>query len=77
MNNPKDTNKALAAILEQFEKDVLEVIGKDDRDYSQDNADARSKELLVACATSCNEVRKDQRLRLTALLERYKSGGES
>lgn len=46
---------------------MLELIGKDDRDYSQDNVDEQSKATLVASAKSCNELRAELRRKVEAL----------
>lgn len=53
--------QAAAAITEA----VLRTIGKDDRDYSHDNADEVSLKILVACSTACNELRSEIRTALT------------
>ena len=47
------------------------LIGEDDRDYSQDNADEESLRILVATSTACNELKAELR---TAFRKEY--GGE-
>ena len=56
--NPKT---ATTQIINLIESVIDKVIGKDDRDYSGDNADEESLKILVATSTACNELRKEQR----------------
>lgn len=53
--------EAKSAIRKRFLQEALEMIGKDDRDYSGDNTDHDSKIFLVASSTSCNELRQELR----------------
>lgn len=64
-------DEALAAILEQFEKDVLEIIGPD---YdASDFSDGKTTFYMIPAGK--NEEHLIQRQRLTALLEQYRKGG--
>lgn len=58
--------------LKAFAGEVEEAIGKNDRDYSQDNTDHDSKIALVASSTACNELRSELRQALKAIKEKYK-----
>ena len=61
------TQSKLKAFAGEFE----EAIGKDDRDYSQDNTDLASKIALVASSAACNELRVELRQALKAIKERW------
>lgn len=50
-----------SAIRKHILQEALEMIGKDDRDYSGDNTDHDSKIFLVASSTACNELRQELR----------------
>ena len=64
-NTAADVNKLIDSAkreaYEHFLKEALEMIGKDDRDYSGDNTDHDSKIFLVAASTACNELRAELR----------------
>ena len=61
------TQSKLKAFAGEFEK----AIGKDDRDYSQDNTDLASKIALVASSAACNELRVELRQALKAIKGKY------
>ena len=65
------TQSKLKAFAGEFEK----AIGKDDRDYSQDNTDLASKIALVASSAACNELRVELRQALKAIKERWNLNG--
>lgn len=60
-------SEAKQQLLLLLEETCEYVIGKDDRDYSHDNADEESLKILIAASTTCNDLRKEQRNRLQAL----------
>ena len=77
-----NTDKAVGAIdqytqskLKAFAGEIEEAIGKDDRDYSQDNTDLASKIALVASSAACNELRVELRQALKAIKERWNLNG--
>ena len=77
-----NTDKAVGAIdqytqskLKAFAGEFEKAIGKDDRDYSQDNTDLASKIALVASSAACNELRVELRQALKAIKERWNLNG--
>ena len=65
-----EPTEATEAIKQLISEVGMEVIGKDDRDYSQDNVPNEcDRKILVATSTACNELRADQRAHLKRLTQ--------